>query len=1290
MPSMASPKCEKLIGGFFIKETHNMSGVKIRVRADAAQAQREIGKVEKAVVNLDKRATNTAKAFRNLALGITAAFTGGALTKSITKSADSMTEFGNRVNLVTRDVQKTKGVMDELFKIASRSRGSVDAAAETFNRFGLALQDSNKPVGELLKVTEAVQKAAVISGAGAQSAKAAIVQLGQGLASGQLRGQELNSVLEQMPRLAKSIADGMGIPFGKLREEAMAGKITAEAVYAAILNGADEIDEEFNTLNATVGGLATVFGNEWTRAIANLDKAIGTSEGIKDGIMFATIAIKSFGENIISFATLVSGELLLAKLSVQRFARDVGSFLKGLFSADLDTEQISKNIIDGFEVAKAKVKKGFKISVDFVVEKVDLLTQMFPSMGTALTAVKTFGENITKVFKDLWSAIVGNSYWTGIFDPSHMEPGQTLAIGSSIRRFLDKPLDEIKLWGSALVQTFDNISFEIYDRWLMTVTSIREVGFANTLKIEVNKSKGILGRLSNAFSNASFEIYDTWQGLVTSVNEIGLKPTVNLTVEKLWTASLRRMGTAWDTFNLTLTEASGSDESLFPSAATMGVKFDAAIKKVKDNFNSFVTLLNNTSIVIGAKGVSSSLKENFDTIVEDFKAYLDFEGDVAGALFAGAMLAAFNTSIRKFLFANAIGAALLASVVSLQDNPEFQESVKATARGFGKLLGKYLEDGEGGLVENILSGIVKLASSIGTGFIDGMFGEDFNSKFADVLATSITLVIGAFVLSAKARAGLVAMGVMMAKFIFGLSARGILATRLGNQLFHGMTAAGKKARVKSGAKSLGARVGAIAGKSLNAAMMAGLVQSSADALIDDDAFNGFGETLDGAIGGAALGGQLGLMIAGPLGAAIGAAVGGVGGFLIDALNNPDVVAKLKGIWDSAMALFDKYVIQMPVTLGNNILQGFKDAWAWLSGKLDTVKTFFGFGNGETSSDGSRLVIQPGETAQEYQERMKNFSTGGPVSGPGTGTSDDIPAMLSTGEYVMKQSAVQKFGTGYMDAINRGVMPKFRNQGGPMGRRAFTGLGITGQSNRLAIELIRAQADGREDDQFDIIEQLKLLNNLNQSQVDLLTEGGEKNVVEGLKGTDEEGTKVAQGYAENFSNAFKNGLSEVLHGGDLKEVLTGLLDNFTSSVIDSFASSFTETAMENLMPMMTDLFKGIGNIGGSAGGGFDIGGMITKGISFFSGFGMAQGGTVPSTSFSQAGKDSVPAMLMPGEMVLSKNAVRNMNSQNNSSQQSFNINVQGDVSRQTRKEIVKMMPQIAGGVNAQNKESNFRK
>jgi len=113
--------------------------------------------------------------------------------------------------------------------------------------------------------------------------------------------------------------------------------------------------------------------------------------------------------------------------------------------------------------------------------------------------------------------------------------------------------------------------------------------------------------------------------------------------------------------------------------------------------------------------------------------------------------------------------------------------------------------------------------------------------------------------------------------------------------------------------------------------------------------------------------------------------------------------------------------------------------------------------------------------------------------------------------------------------------------------------------------------------------------------------------------------------------------------------------------------------------------------GGMGGGGGLFSAITGG-SFGAALGfMAQGGTVPSSPFSQVGKDSVPTMLMPGEIVSSKNEVKNMKANNNGpSSQVFSINVTGDVTSQTRKEIVKMIPQIAGGVNAQNRENNYKR
>ena len=151
---------------------------------------------------------------------------------------------------------------------------------------------------------------------------------------------------------------------------------------------------------------------------------------------------------------------------------------------------------------------------------------------------------------------------------------------------------------------------------------------------------------------------------------------------------------------------------------------------------------------------------------------------------------------------------------------------------------------------------------------------------------------------------------------------------------------------------------------------------------------------------------------------------------------------------------------------------------------------------------------------------------------------------------------------------------------------------------------------------------------------------------------------------------------------------GIIDNFTAGFTDAFLNKLD----------FGSLFEGAGNLGGSMGGGGGLGSilgmfgggggmgsLLSMGLGFL---GFSQGGTVPSTPYSQAGKDSVPAMLMPGEKVLSKNDVARMDS-NKSTQQTFSINVQGDVSRQTRQEVIKMIPQITSGVNMNNREQGRR-
>ena len=142
-------------------------------------------------------------------------------------------------------------------------------------------------------------------------------------------------------------------------------------------------------------------------------------------------------------------------------------------------------------------------------------------------------------------------------------------------------------------------------------------------------------------------------------------------------------------------------------------------------------------------------------------------------------------------------------------------------------------------------------------------------------------------------------------------------------------------------------------------------------------------------------------------------------------------------------------------------------------------------------------------------------------------------------------------------------------------------------------------------------------------------------------------------AEDFSSTLKSSLSKAIKSGDWSSIGDALMDQLTSSIIDKA-----------------------------------VGGAVDWGMSLL---GFADGGIVPSTPSSKSYADSVPAMLQPGELVVPVDQVGNfLNGGGSGGGQTFNINVTGDVTRATRSEIVKMMPEIAAGTNMLNKEGNYRR
>jgi len=200
------------------------------------------------------------------------------------KYADTWANIEGRLRLVTTSTRELVQAQNDLFAVAQRTRSQLEGTVDLYTRIKrttaeLATTDANR-----LRVTEAINKAGVISGASTQAQAAALLQLGQAFASNRLGGEELNSILEQTPRLAQAIAEGLGRNVGDLKKLGEAGKLTADVVFGAILNQSKQLDTEFEKMPRTVGQAFTMIENAGLRAVGVFDQTNQLSRGLADSL----------------------------------------------------------------------------------------------------------------------------------------------------------------------------------------------------------------------------------------------------------------------------------------------------------------------------------------------------------------------------------------------------------------------------------------------------------------------------------------------------------------------------------------------------------------------------------------------------------------------------------------------------------------------------------------------------------------------------------------------------------------------------------------------------------------------------------------------------------------------------------------------------------------------------------------------------------------------------------------------------------------------------------------------
>ncbi|MFW1765921.1 tape measure protein [Acinetobacter bereziniae] len=228
----------------------------------------------------EKQVDKTGVAIKTLA-GHLAAFI--TINSTIDKM-DSYTGLQNRLKLVTNSQTELNRAMNDTFAIAQNTRQSWESAAQVYQGFANNAKALGLSMSDTARLTETVSKAVAISGSSAQASEAALIQFNQALSSGTLRGEELNSVMEQTPGLAKAIAEGMGITVGQLRSVAATGSITSAELVKALTKAKASVDNLFSKTDITIGQSITLLNNELGKFVGEAGQSSGAAKTLADAI----------------------------------------------------------------------------------------------------------------------------------------------------------------------------------------------------------------------------------------------------------------------------------------------------------------------------------------------------------------------------------------------------------------------------------------------------------------------------------------------------------------------------------------------------------------------------------------------------------------------------------------------------------------------------------------------------------------------------------------------------------------------------------------------------------------------------------------------------------------------------------------------------------------------------------------------------------------------------------------------------------------------------------------------
>lgn len=294
------------------------------IEADVSGLLKAQGKANKSLDSIGNSATSAAKKMDELQTNINRV--AGAIAASLVVdwgkaflvAADNMSQLNARIERLTGSAATASQTMQSLMRISSSTGGSLQDTAKLWETLSTALRDTGATNGQIIQLTETLQKIGRIGGSSSEEMANALRQFGQSISSGTIRAEEFNSILEQMPELARQIAAGMGVSIGELRQLMLDGKLTAEDALNAIQKQTGSVNAEFEKLPRTLSQANTALTNSFLSMIDSVNQATGASSGMVAVIDSLTAALDRLAGKAISADAQISDLNSTAEMFTRR------------------------------------------------------------------------------------------------------------------------------------------------------------------------------------------------------------------------------------------------------------------------------------------------------------------------------------------------------------------------------------------------------------------------------------------------------------------------------------------------------------------------------------------------------------------------------------------------------------------------------------------------------------------------------------------------------------------------------------------------------------------------------------------------------------------------------------------------------------------------------------------------------------------------------------------------------------------------------------------------------------